>query len=441
MSEYGSLPGVQISTTSGQTGGVQIGREQYLIFVGVGNNATGDAATNTAIDVGSRADADAQFGVGSDLAKAYRLAERNGANTEFLHGVMAETTTTTSSVTGTASGQLANAPLIANTSHLAVTDTSNSVDMVVEFHYGGAPTAPSESDVIAINPHSGEWAVSSASDLDIEYAYADWNSALQAVNGALREREFAIVHPLTSSSSVVSTLQGVLADMRSKLKLALGLVNAEPTGNDPMGYPYLDPTSYTQSYDDETLFIAGPTALAGGDNSESLYGFGASPALAGLMAGAPTTEPVYDDVIQGLGDGLAQELSRAGVASLSDSYTIPLRDTGNVRVRRNQSSYDQEANGGFERDFFRRRLVDVAIGTAHASVNKVLGNAIRDGTVTDVQSVLETELAELAADGLLVNGGQSVSVEQSSRDTISVDLGVTPVGVAKQADVDLKIQV
>ena len=434
MATYGSIPGVKISTSTGTISGVTIGRSQYLLLVGVGSTEA-TVATNEPVQIGGRNDVDEKFGADSDVANAYRRALSNGADPQFIRGVRVETTEQSESFTST-SGSLSNSPIVQDPTRIsAVDDTNTSGDGDYEVTFGYADPVDPPTDSGIVNPYTGGFE-STFAESTVTYETADWDSAFAACQGALSEGEFGVINPLTTSSEAGTALQSVISSMREDMKMVVGILGAEYNGTSTDGMPRLNPSEFTNTYSDDTMFLVGPTALENQDLG--VQGVEALGAASGLFAGNSNTEPVYDSTLQGI-SSLDQDVSRADVTDLRNERVIPIRDTGVPRLEDNRSTYDQKTDGGWERDYFRRRIVDLTTVTLYLVARQQIGGILDGETVSDVQDAVNVEMSELVQDGLLEPGGQSVSVYRDDDRTIGMDIVISPFGVAKGADISLQI--
>lgn len=436
MAQYGSIPGVKINTSTGTASGVTIGRESYLILVGVGNaDASVDVDTPTELE--GRSDVEDKFGDGSDVAVAYESALGNGANEDYVMGIRADTTTESETPTSS-SGTLSNTPVVPDASRVVAEDGSSNA-LEVEFHYESPPSAPSQSGIIHINPHTGEFE-SNDTVANIEYDHANWSNALWAAENVMIEAEFGVLAPLSAADSVKDEMQSVITQMRDDLKLVLGSAPTQYNATTDAGEPELDTSSFSLSYNDDTLFVPGPVGYGTEDakTNTALNGVEAFPAVAGVLAGNPVTDPIYDDTLTGT-QPLSQGLTRSEVSDLRDQYVIPVRDTGLTRLEDNHSTYDQDTEGGWERDFFRRRIVDLTMATLYQVARQQMGSILDDDTIEDVAQAIDAQLDSFADQRLLEQDGQEFSVYRDDDRTIAVDATISPYGVAKGAEIDLQI--
>jgi len=445
MVTLGQSPGVRVTTQSGSVGGVTLGRSQYTIFIGIGESS-GSASANEVVSITTRRGVEDAFGRDSDIAEQWRRATANGANKTYIRGIKASMTETTETVTSTSSDTLSNSPIIPDKDRITVTDTGDSTEQAIEFVYEDDPTSanapdPSSGEVY-INPNNGSWVAPSSSDYEFVYEYADWDEALQTARDAVGEEEFGVIVPLTHASSVTSSVPGVLTQMRDNIKMVLSVIAPEPTGTSESGFkPIYDTQNLTNALDDDRIFGPTPQAIEDRDIANGPdYGIELLGAYAGRMAGNELEEPVYNDVIQTDAD-LVQKLSRSEAQDLRGEYLIPVRQRGEIRLEDNLSTYDQNENGGWERDYFRRRIVDVVIATIRSVARRTIG-AINDPEArTDVRDVIISEMRDLVNLDLLQVNGQSIDVYAKDKDTIGIDLGITPNGVTKQVDATLTVEV
>lgn len=403
------------------------------MLIGNGDNSAGSATPNTVVEIDSRSDADEKFGVDTDLSRAYRQALANGANKNFTRAVMAQTTNSTESFATSSSGTLANAPIVDDVDRVSAEDTVAVETQTVRFVYETPATADVPDGEVHINPITGEWAADASADYDITYDYTDWSGALTAAENAIGEGEFGLIAPLSNAESVASSLSATLGSMRPDYKMALGLMGAQPNATSETNRPNYDTANYADNLDDDALFLVAPTAQEAGD--ESAIG-----AIAGLFAGNDIVNPVYNDAVVEV-SSLAQQLSRSEAQDLADAQVIPIRDRGAIRVRRNMSTSTET---DWERDYWRRRIVDLVIATTKEVAESILGLVNDPDTRATTQTLIQVELQDFVDDGMLVpnktgNDNLYVDVYKDGTNAVGVDLGVTPYGIVKEARVELTI--
>lgn len=443
MADFGSSPGVTINSTSGTSAGATIGREQYLVFVGVGGPSA-SAPANTPVELTSRSETDAQFGPDSDVAMQYRRALAGGANKQWARGIRASTTETTESFNSTSTFTLSSGPIVGQAERITVTDTDDSEDLEVRIRWGDTLDSPDQVNTAFVNPDTGDVAVDTSGNYDVTYEYADWDSAFDALGDIMDEDEFGLAVPLTTAPSVHQSLSDVIGNdeqdvdgLRQRYKFFQGFVPAQPTGVDDDGNPIIDPNDYTQELDNDAMYVTGPLARADAGRTDPTYGYGDLGYLVGKAAGADVRNPIYGDVLNA--DPLAQQIDSVDRDILDDKYVIPLKDTGEIRIESSTSTYDQEVHGGFERDYFSRRVVDLVLATVHVSTRSILGTINTPDARNDLRTALDLEMGDLVGLGLLNPDGQFIDVFVIDRQTVGVDLGISPYGITKNVEVTLTV--
>lgn len=439
MTTFGSFPGVQVQTQGGGISGVQVGSEETLVLFGEADTSSGSASIEDPTQIGSRQDADAKFGDGSELANAMKDALANGANINYLYGVAVDTSSVTAeNHTGSATGTLDNSPIVEDLDTITVTDvTDSSTEATVEFRYDSPPTAPSNDDIVHINPLTGEWAADASSEYEFDYEYQQWGDAFSAADNVVNEDETAVYAALSDAESVASDLSGTVTSLRGEYQMVKGLAGAPPNANssETPPDPSYDTATYDDSINDDAMFLIAPARKQ--DSTQTIIG-----GVAGLFAGHAINEPVYNDAVSGYTD-LEQKLARSEAQDLRDVEVIPVRQSGTIRVKDNTSTSDET---DWERDFWRRRIVDRVI-----LLGKIVGDAtvgrINDETTRNAaESTLFAELDALVGERLLepntgdvTNWYVDVYKAPDDPDQVNIDIGITPQGIVKRVDESITI--
>lgn len=443
MTTYGSLPGIRIQTVSGEFQEAVIGREVKAVFVGVGESGA-SAPTNEGVLVQNPGAVESEFGADSDIARAYARAQRTGLNTEFAHAVRAETQT--ANVTeSTESGTLANVPIVPDQDRISVDDSGTSLDLT--FDYASSLGSAGSNEFI-LNPITGEWAASySGSDIAIEYEYANWSAAMDAVADVFVEGDFGLVVPLVNAEGPITDAVSVVSDMRQTRQVfALVLGAATPNATIHAQRPGLDPASFSlpSSYEDkDQLFIVGPTTLAGAEPTNPEFGVGALGTIAGQLGGSAVGDPLYSDLVD-VGDGLAQNLNIIDVNDLRQKRIIPLKNVpevggqSTVRIEDNQSVYEG-AEDEWERDLYRRQIVDLTLNSVRQTARANLGAVLSDDTIADVEDAVNSIVTSFVQRSLLEPGENSFRVYRAGANEVGIDLTIKPTGVVKAVDAELTV--
>jgi hypothetical protein len=435
MATFGEFPGVRVTTTGGGIAAVDVGSEEKVVIFGGGDASAGAASVNEPTQIGSNRDAEVQFG-DSELAQAMRDARANGANIDFLYGVMYEKVSSDpESFSGVQTGTLANAPIVEDLSTLTVTDTVDDEEPVVEFRYAESLSTPTDGSTVFVNPLTGDWSADSSSDYDFDYQYPDWQSALDSASRVVGEGETGIYVTLSEAESVASMLSGTVSGLRSEYKLVTGVAGAEPNDNGPDNGPLYDTATYTDAVDSDAQFLAAPVRQA--NSTETVLA-----GVGGLFAGNDITNPVFNDPLSGFTE-LQQKITKSEESDLADSQVIPIRQAGSIRLKRSTST---STSDDFERDFFTRRIVDRSILIAQQVGDSVIGRINNESTREAAEDLIRSELQELADDGLIEgnandNIGFTVEVTENASDPtqVDIDIGVSPFGVVKRIDASITI--
>jgi hypothetical protein len=438
---FGNLPGVQVTTTGNAITGIIIGREQKTIIIGQGKPGT-NVSVNEPTQIDSRLDADRKFGSDTELANAMRAALANGASIDSLYGILYDgAVVSNESFSGTDDGQLQNRPIIENKQAIAFTDTVASNTLDIEFKYengqaGTLGTLPSpDPDTVYINPITGDWRADSSSDFEVDYAYSDIQSAQSAAESIIDTEESALIAHTVESESVAQTVSGSLNTIRPDYKMAMGVQAAEPNVTTQDGAAHYNAANYANNIDNDAMFLFAPGRLDG--STELITG-----AMVGLMSGNQFDNSIYRDSLT-TGD-LDQRLTTSQVEDLRDADVIPVKQPqsgGTVEV---MDSISTSQATDWQRDYFTRRIVDQVILLAKAIGDSILGRINDEQTRQSVRDQIRVELTGLANDRLLKQNTDDeenwfVEVYEVDANTVGIDIGITPTGVAKRIEVQVAI--
>lgn len=454
MATYGDFPGVKILTKGGGLTGVEVGAEEKLLVFGQGDPSNGSASTNDPTRVASQNDADNKFGAGSELAEAMKLALGNGANRDFLYGVMlsspsSTTQTVAASQDHTGSSKLT-APLHEDLSTVTVAeDTSGDgvydTGLTVEFRYETntddtssdfTSNPPSNADTVFINPLTGEWVADSSGDYEFQHETLDFGTALESADRIVNEGETGVYAALSEAPDVHSSLTSKVNSLRNNFQFVQGLAGARPNATDSdTGNAQYDAFTYSDNTDDDAMFLVAPARQLG--SQSTIIG-----AVGGLMAGHPITDPIYNDVLSEL-DNLEQKLTGSDADDLRAEQVIPVRQAGSIRLKANRSTSTET---DWERDFWRRRIVDRVILVTKKVGDDTVGR-INDGdTQEDAENVIFGELSSMVDNRLLKpnEGGEErwfvrVTQDPDDSDLVNINIGITPQGVVKRIDETITI--
>jgi len=454
MATYGDFPGVKITTTGGGLTGVAVGAEEVLVLFGPGSSSA-NASVNDPTQITTLASADRKFGDGSPLSEAVKQALSNGANREYLYGVLTERISTTGENIGNGStatnhtegAKIQNRPIHEDDSVIMVYDgtgtlvfdgSAGDVGFVYETNTDDTSTdfssTTAASGEFEINPHTGEWRDDgTGADYSIDYDHDDYGTALDSADTVLNEGDTGIYGAITESPDVHSSLSAKMTTLRDNFQMAQAIAGARPNATNADGEATFTTSNYSDNTDDDSVYLVAPTR----ENGYSGHPSTVVGAVSGLMAGHPVTDPIYNDAVTGL-DGLTQKLTGTESDDLRNEKAIPLRDGASIRVKSNSST---STSTDWTRDFWRRRIVDRVLLLTKQVGDDTVGRINDDDTRQEAENVLDSEISELVDDRLVkpnLDGETRWYVEvvedDTNADQINIDVGVTPQGIVKRID-------
>lgn len=465
MATYGDFPGVRVTTEKGGISQISIGATERLVLFGQANydSATNEVSGDNAdLDVSAKEPeqinaprvADGKFGSGSELAEGMKDALANGANITYLYGVAVPRVSVSDETQQAQTGTLDNVELVENRTDITVDD--DGTDLTIEFRYDGAPEAPTNADTVYINPLTGEYAADSApvSDFLFSYDYYDYTSAFESegVSNVVSEDETGVFFALSDSDSVSSSLNTVVNNLRTNYQLATALTFAEPNANKLLedaettdenagAYARYDPSTYDDANQSVTESYFYKFAPGREENIVKTIGGG----LAGLFAGNPISDPIYNETISGY-QSLEQQFSKTEADDMRDRNIIPIRSGGQLRVKGNRSTAYKE-NDAVGADFWTRRITDRII-----LIGKMIGDAIL-GLVNDEDNrkaaarEIRAQMRSVANDGLIKPNGSdetnwtvNVYEDPTDSDEVKIDIAFTPYGIIKRVDETITVE-
>jgi hypothetical protein len=475
MATYGSFPGVRVTTQSGGISAIAIGEAEKLVIFGEssyaydsgeilveGDDTSLDVSASVPEQISARRQANAKFGDGSELAEGMKEALANGANIDFLYGVAVPRDFVEAEVQSTQSGTLDNFPLVENTGD-AVNSGSGSLNdqgidvedttagsMDVELRYNGAPSQPSDSETVYVNPLTGEFAADAAPDGDYEFSYThkEYSTAFSAedVRNVVNEDETGVYVALSDSDSVSSSLQSEVSTLRDNYQLVNAICVAEPNDNDLLEaantsdenggaharYDASDYVNANQSVSAEYFykFAPGreenvPKTIAGG--------------VGGLFAGNAISDPIYNESLTGY-QSLEQSLSKTDADNLRDQDIIPVRSGGGLRVTGNRSTVFSDSQT-VAAEFWTRRITDRVILIGKQVGDRIIGRINDEDTRSQAERLIRQQMRQLVQDRLIransadeQNFTVDVYEDETDRNQVKIDIAFSPYGIVKRVD-------
>lgn len=474
----GEHRGVTWRKVDGPFGSSATGAIRTHAVVGPGDPESANASVNDPTNVTSRVSPTSQFGEDSALAAGLAGASANGSARERLFGVMVEPIAVTGETMAGGTGTLQNTPIVQDTSRITVTDTTNSTPVDVNWGYGDSLADQATADTVAINPFDGGFDDGGdGNDYTIDYEHRDWPTAINALSGAGLigdedgEEGTGVVTTLSTATAVSSTLSDFLSTERPDYKAWLGVTGAEPNATGENGEPLLNPGDYTDSLDNDALFLPGPVIRP---NGETILG-----GIGGALSGHQLTEPLIGTELAGYPNGVVQTLTDTEANDCLRAGIMPIKQVGRtpdptLRVYDGTSTYDYTQDEDpvdpdslltYTRDAYRVRIVDRTILDTYTAARTGLNRRMISPVLDQVKAAITSRLDQLAGQYLIegdsdatnaepgesssttggpvgeeVEVGESstkenaayfVEVERSATDEIAVALGFTPTNVAK----------
>lgn len=445
MATYGSFPGVKITTTGGGITGVSVGEEEKLVIFAPGTKQSGGPDYNDPTQIASTVEADDKFGKDSLLAKAMKLAISNGANFDYLYGVMVESKTQTDVLTGgdhTAASKLTQTPIDESSMTVAEDNDTNAdfetaiadtikwetnTDATTSDFTGLSPGA----DEVFWNPATGEWNADASGDYEFSYSYYDYSTAIDAADVVFDEGDTGIYGVCTEAPDTHTKVENTINSLRNNYLMIQAVAPARPNKTLADGEPGFDSSNYSDNTDNDAVYLIAPGRR---NNVKDTV----VPAVAGMMAGHTIQNPIYNDILKDVQE-VPQLLSNTSADDLRGEDVIPLRQYGSkVRIKANRST-GYTTNADWERDFWRRRIVDRVLLIAKLVGDDTLGRINDEDTREDAEDAIFGELTDLVRKRLLkpntadeTRWTVSVTEDSTNTDQVNIAVGVTPQGVVKQ---------
>jgi hypothetical protein len=437
---------VRILSVGGGIAGVQVGREQHYVAFGRGDPTNGEATVNEPTAVSNSADVETQFGVDTPITRNIQDAVNNGANRDFVQGVMCAENVETGVAIDGGSGNLGHVPVEDRSTITVYDDTGTEVDY--EFRYDtalGTPGGGAGGVHAYIDPNDGR--VSTADDTvtyTVDFTWLSWQNALDAADTVVPPGSSGIYAPQSDSEVVADMLSSKVTGTETnpgirypEYRLISGVMGADPNATSSDGYGVFDTANYGDSIDDDAVFLGAPARVPTNDGSKRL----AVGHMAGLFAGHAITNSVYGDGLSGITD-LVQTVTGPDETNLRDKQVIPINDfSGSNSTVQLEDNLSTSTATDWPRDFHYRRIVDTVI-----SIGREIGRAARSEPNTDDRRDLARqnyldELDNLVREDLIEPNPDteedegttkySVEVTKASAEEIEMVAAFTPIGVTK----------
>ena len=451
MTIYGNTTRVSVDVGGGGITGVTGGDIDKAVIFARGDPASGTASVNDPTQVTGQAQAEEEFGEGSELAEYLKQVSNNGVDYGNMWGVMPEEvevldediTNDADAQDHTNSQKISEGPIVEDPDAVTVEDDTGSELEVIFKYETNTDTTNSDftslspdTDQIYINPNTREWVADDADNYSITYTYLDWESAFDSAENVIEEQESGEWGVATESQSVFTNLETRVNNLRRnewKMIRVFGLAEVNETGDD--GGAQINTSDFTLSVDNGATFLFGPGRIDG--ERTSVIG-----ATVGIGAGNEMDNPIIGERLLGIAE-LEQSLSVPLQEDLAGEGVIPLSNAGNPSIEGNTSTSSEV---DWRRTFFSRRLADYLILAARATAKAARGRLNNENTESIVEQQVSDEIIDLIDDGVLSPNVEDerrwfVNAEQDDDNSreLDVSFGFTPTGVVDIVDVSATI--
>lgn len=428
---YGTtaIPGDSYSVIQGGTINVGAAFERSVGLVGGMDTANGTATPGETVEVSSTADAIEKFGDGSELHRQVSLAFNNGAVTVYAYPVT-ETTGETESFSSTQSGTLSNIPFnpeIQAEHEITAQDTTEGQEADVNIVYEDAPSAPTTSNTINLNPVTGEWQADASSSYDITYDYGDYGTA--AIDGILDE-EPRRVALLRETSSDITSLATELTARADNFVFGGGVGGA---------VPFEDPSNpstsgYTDSIDEERIsLVASPYGYIDAAETDMQRTTGA---VAAELVSLPLGESATNNSLSGF-TGLRTDLTPSQAGDLIDEQVLPLIDYPPVTIVKDMTTSTTQK---FERAYVMD-VVDEATEVSHRINRQFVGEQNTSQNRNQLARSHKNSYKGFTTSTPRLLDDYAVRVEEDSvdRDQVNVHIGLDVVDIMDNIEVTMTV--
>lgn len=384
------------------------------------------AGESTVVNTGS--EAETMFAESSELARQAQLAFANGATA--VHGVPVEETESTESFTSSADGTLGESPVLDPNVHpdeeITAQDTSEGVSVDVNIVYDDAPSSPSESNTINLNPENGEWAADESSDYDITYTSGDYDAAITTAVGEV----VRAVGVCTEASSHKTTLSDELSTAASNFRFLRGVtgssvdIDSSATG------------TYTPEVDDWRSVEVAPSRGTNTDGRARTVG-----AVLGMIASQPidVTGSITYDTVQGF-----ESLKTKFTPTEAESFGRVTAITDEQEVAQGVTTSEETSFA----DIYKVEIIDFVVEGIYAHIKNYRGGSNAEPSQRRFKSQLKRTLGSYSVPNaqppLLASGDGSqpytVTADVGATDTeIDVDIGIDVAPIAKEVILDVSV--
>lgn len=421
-----TLPGTITEVESATSAAQAVAAPGTPALLGQAYLSEGSASANTAYRVTRLKQARDLFGPTSNsmLTQAVQDALIEGASQ--VYAIPASTTSQTDDLSGTtsATGTLANTPVVEVADD--ITFTVNSTTKTTTLYYDGDPSnATPGTDEVLLNPQSGEYHIDEQSGNtgdDVTYSSVSYTDALTEltdalINGVHIREVVDFVLPVDENDDVVSDVHDKVNAMETNGYFAIAQAGA--------GSPYIDDAetgtdelqSWTNPFDSDRAQLLHPSRK--GDGSTVLGAYAGVRARLGINASSMFKQ------IQTVND-LRISLTTADKEALVNNQAVPLderRSSARIVEDLTTVSDDNTEEQAWERSF-SRLVTDFVV----ESVNQIaedggyIGDFNNSGTLNSFRGSVSSFLGQLRESNSIED--YALTVEEIDSVTAACDVGI-----------------
>lgn len=401
------LPGPVTEVTSASFIGVFPSSPRDAAIIGpadLGENVTqGSADPETLYNVVSFGQAEDLFGEDSMLSRNCKLALGNGVKPVYAVAP-APQTVTDEDIGTSATGSLANAPCSEKTDDYTI--TVDSTDQTVELYTTGLPGESPPEGTAYVVPQTGEYDLGTApsTSATVSYEYYSYSESLQVIQDTIGSL-VDFVAPLQENDNVAAEVELTVNALEQREDFAIGLISAG------VG---VDPTSYTNSFDNSRMQVYYPTRDSDG---HSFMG-----AIAGRRAYLSLSSTAIMKSLSGI-TALSERLPLSEKENLIDERVNPIdsrasgaRIVDDLTTVADTNSEERNIDTGFA-----RMVMDSVITLVIENEEPFIGEFNVESTRNALQGVLVTQLDNLVRSQDITD----YTVEVSERTARTADVRVS----------------
>jgi hypothetical protein len=325
-----------------------------------------------------------------------------------VYAVATDSTSVTGEDHGSASDttvSLDNSPIREDADDITVTLDGD--DQTVNIVYDDVSTYSPAADQCYVNPVRAKAELESApgTSLTFDYDHFDYASGIDVMVDKVPE-VIDFLAPLTENSTVVDDANVTVGNMEDDYNLALAVGGADIR---------LDPSTYTQSYDDSRTQVVYPTRFE--DNTSAIAAYVGFKAQLGLA-----TTPINKRL--STNKRLAVTLTRAERGSLIDEDTVPLADESRgVRVVDDPTTVSDSNTDEQNLQFgFNRLVADYIIETTRDNQKPFIGKLNSAVVRNTLEGMVGESLTELQESNAVLS--YTVNVQKENATTAGLEMSV-----------------